>query len=210
MDDRAAAEADGRREAAPGPAGARRAALLDSISLLAPRRSERRRCAAFVAAVGALALLPASILFPISVSAWDGIDPSIGTAVDAAKVTVWAGVTALALREYVHGNRLLRLRDILDRARALRESMKDRTLVERLAILQEMQNCYAETDRYLARVGDEEIVVGVRRVRMYIESMYCTIAGEVGQSKEGAAEFARAMEGLGRSRDGGRAPLDGR
>lgn len=209
MDD-AVAAGDGRREAAPGRAGACRAALLDALSLLAPRRSERRRCARFAATAGALALLPASILFPIAVPAWGGIDPSVGAAVDAAKVTVWAGATALAARQYVHGNRLLRLWDILDRARALRESMRDRTLVERLAILQEMQNCYAETDRYLARVGDEEIVHGVRMVRMHIESMYCTVADEIGQSKDGAAEFARAMERLGRSRDGGRAPLDGR
>lgn len=178
-------------------------ALFGPRTLLAPRRGEGRQFALFLVMLGALAYLPASVAAQDAPFGGD----SFGVAVDAVKVSMWAVMTPLIVRQYMHGNRLKRITATVKHVGRLRKSMQDRTAVEHLAILQEMRNCYAEADKYLAGVGDKEIVQGIAVIRLHIESMYAEWADEVGHSKADAAEFARTMELLGRGRDGGKATL---
>ena len=193
----------GRRASAPRRGGVTRMALFGPRALLAPQRGERRQFALFLVMLGVLAYLPVSVAVQDSPF---GIG-SFGVAVDAVKVTMCAVMTPLIVRQYMHGNGLKRITATIEHVGRLRRSMRDRTAVERLAILQEMRNCYAEADKYVAGVGDKEIVQGIAVIRMHIESMYGQWADEVGHSKADAAEFARTMELLGRGRDGGKTQL---
>lgn len=178
-------------------------ALFGPPSLLAPRRGERRQFAVFLAMLGALAYLAASVA---AQDAPFGGEP-IEVAIDAGKVLMWAVLTPLIVRQYMHGNRLKRITATIRHVGRLRRSMRDRPAVERLAILQEMRNCYAEADKYIEGVRDKEIVHGIGIIRLHIESMYIEGADEVGRSKADAVEFARTMELLGRGRGGSREEL---
>lgn len=179
-----------------------RTATFDALALFAPRRGERPFFAQCFAVIGVAAILPASVL--VQGGALAGGDGDI--AVDAAKIAAWAGLTALIARQYVRGIRLRRLKAIVDYAGGLFRSLPDRTEIECLAVLREIQNRYAEADRYLAKVDDEEIVRGIGEIRSNIETYYRIRIGRTRYAKGDAAEFAKAMETLGRDRGGGRAP----
>lgn len=172
-------------------------------SLLTPRRGERRQFALFLTMLGALACLAASVAVQDAPFGGEPLD----VAFDAGKVAMWAVMTPLIVRQYMHINRLKRVTATVRHVGRLRRSMQDRTAVERLAILQEMRNCYAEADKYLAGMKEKEIVQGIAIIRLHIESMYSEWADEVGRTKSDAAEFARTMELLGRGRDGSREEL---
>lgn len=180
-----------------------RTARLDALTLFAPRRAERGFFVQFVAVIGVLAVLPASILVQGDPLAGDGGE----IAINAAKVAAWAGLTALFVRLYVRGIRLRRLKETVEYAGGLFRSLPNRTPIECLAVLQEIQNRYAEADKYLAKVDDEVIRRGIEEIRANIELNYRARIGSTKYTKDDAAEFARTMELLGRDRGGGRAPL---
>ena len=180
----------------------RAAALPGALQLLVPRRSERRYFALFVVALGALAFLPASIAY----HSFTPDEESAHIAASAVKLGLWALAAALIWRMYAHGIRIRRLRDVVYRARDLRETIGRRaTAVERLAVLQEMQNCYDEADRYIAKINDEEMVSGMKALRVNIDRMYSEAADEARRAGGSAGEFASAMEMLGRERGDGEA-----
>lgn len=183
----------------PGGAGLRRTAVSDALSLFAPRRGEKSFFALCFSIMGVAAILPASVL--VQGGALVGGDGD--AAIDAAKIAVWAGLTALMVRQYMRGIRLRRLKAIVDYAGGLFRSLPDRTEIECLAVLHEIQNRYAEADKYLAKVNDEEITRGIEEIRSNIKINYRIRICRTRYAKGDADEFARAMETLGRDRGGG-------
>ena len=181
----------------------RRMARSDTLALFVPRRAERSFFAQCFVAIGLCTILPVSILVQGGALAGGNGD----VVIDIAKVAVWAGMTALLVRQYMHGIRLRRLKEIVECAGGLFRTLPNRTAIECLAVLQEIQNRYAEADKYLAKVSDVEIRRGIEEIRSNIELNYRMRIGSAKYTKGDAAEFARAMEMLGRDRGGGRAAL---
>lgn len=111
------------------------------------------------------------------------------------------------VREYIRGIRMRRLKAVVDRTHGLVGALEHLSGVDRLAALYELQNRYNEADEYLDKIDDKELVAAIQTVRQNIKAQYDRSSDRIGLTGDNAADFARAMETLGRKLDGGKFTL---
>lgn len=140
---------------------------------------------------------------------WGGVDAwqvgAIGSATAGGVIGLWLVLSSKRRHVYrLRRDAMRRCEYLINRIGHLLESIPRRTEAETLAALHEVRNCYAETIRLVDEMGDGDsrLAASLRRGLAQIGEMYDMQTGSLRRTDANAADFAAAMQALGREGDG--------